>query len=44
MYYKIIISKYNYILPGDTTTPHITAKKDDIAKVVMMSGDPIRAK
>ncbi|WP_459976058.1 phosphorylase family protein, partial [Mycoplasmoides pneumoniae] len=25
-------------------TPHINAKKDDIAKVVLMPGDPLRAK
>ena len=25
-------------------TPHISAKKDDIAKVVIMPGDPLRAK
>lgn len=25
-------------------TPHIAAQKDDIAKVVLMPGDPLRAK
>ena len=25
-------------------TPHITAKKDDFAKTVLMPGDPLRAK
>ena len=40
----IIISKYKYILHGDTITPHISAKKDDIAKVAITPGDPLRAK
>lgn len=25
-------------------TPHITAQKDEIAKIVLMPGDPLRAK
>ena len=32
------------MLHGDTMAPHISAKKGDIAKVVIMPGDPLRAK
>ena len=32
------------MLGDDIVTPHIEAKKDDIAKIVLMPGDPLRAK
>lgn len=32
------------IVENMTPTPHIAAKKDEIAKVVIMPGDPLRAK
>ncbi|MGX9340369.1 purine-nucleoside phosphorylase [Mycoplasma sp. 128] len=40
----MVENTWNLQLLGDKMTPHINAKKGDIAKLVLMPGDPLRAK